>query len=242
MRLSFAFPLVAALALAACDDQNSDQANVPELNEYDSPVPEPVTPDDSDVVADVAPTDLTPTQQAVDVVEEAAGTLATLAADQLNDITDGQPVGEAAQELVGDVANALTEQVSGATQGLSQVGDQVSDGAGGALGALSALVDDAAGAVEEAAQAVQDEVAAVTPDVDWQSTYAAEVPFYNLGEADVSAYSEAGGVGEVVGTVQPGAGGFIETCNATLDWCLIPFGEDGQSGWVNMAPFGGVAN
>jgi SH3-like domain-containing protein len=81
----------------------------------------------------------------------------------------------------------------------------------------------------------------MTADVDWQSAFSPDVPYYNLSEEPVTAYTEPNGT-EVAGTVAPGSGGFIETCNQTLDWCLIPLGGEGQSGWVDMEAFGGVAN
>lgn len=228
--------LGAVLVLAACDQQQ-EQAETGDdygavSTEEAAPTPaEDVTPE-ADQVADAPPTDLAPTDSApidqvadqmTDAVTEVAETLTTLAVDQLNQMTDGQPAGEAAQNLVDQARDGLSGQ------------------ADSALDAVTALVGEAASQVEQAAQVVQDEVAART-EVDWQGTYAAEVPFYNMTDQPVSAFSEAGGAGEVVGTVAPGGGGLIETCNATLDWCLIPFGEDGQRGWVAMDAFGGSAN
>lgn len=233
MRLHFALPVLAALTLVACGDEN-EQAQIPELNEYDSPVPEAPADD----VAQEAPTDLAPADQAVqettqalseaaDAVSEAAQTVAGVAAEQLDQFAEGQTVAE-----LGTAAQGFAEQVS----------EQVSGGAGGALGGLNALVGEAAGALEDAARAVQEEVAAASPEVDWQRTYAAEVPFYNLSETAVNAYRQPDLNSAVVGEVAPGDGGFIQTCNATLDWCLIPFGEGNASGWVDMSAFGGVAN
>ncbi len=221
MRFAAALTLVAALALAACDNSNDEQAEVPELNEYDSPVPEPN--DEESAEPTEPPTEPTPQEQALEVVQDAANELATIAADQINELTDGRPLDEAAE----DVANQVAERVAERTDG--------------AADAIGALVGQVASQVEQAAQAVQEELAA-TDEVAWQSTYSPEVPFYNLGDEPVPAYSEPAGLGELVGTVEPGAGGFIETCNVTLDWCLLPFGEDGLSGWVDMTAFGGVAN
>ncbi|MEO0382160.1 MAG: hypothetical protein AAF234_01295 [Pseudomonadota bacterium] len=263
MRIRYAIiPVLAALVLAACDDQNTDQAEAPELNEYDSPVPEAPAPEDE--VADAPPTDLTPTEQAVDAVEEAAGTLATLATEQLNEITNGQPIDEAASELASDVVTSLSDQLDNASEGLSQVAsdlagaasetadaaqDAVADDMAAGQTAAEEVASDVATTTGDAVDAVQDAAQdlaaaateALTPDVGWQSTFSAEVPFYNLSEEPVMAYTEANGT-EVAGTVAPGGGGFIETCNEALDWCLIPFGENGETGWVAMEPFGGVAN
>ncbi|MBO6673701.1 MAG: hypothetical protein JJ908_07955 [Rhizobiales bacterium] len=251
-RLLALLPLTAALLLAACDDQNADQAEGPELNEYDSPEPAAPAPEEEET-ADAPPTDLTPAEEAVDIVQDAAGALTNLAAEQLNQVTDGQPLDEAASELASDVVTSLSEQLDNASEGLSQV---ASDLAGAASETADAVQDgtqdlasDAASAAGDAVDATQDatqELAAaadeaMTADVDWQSAFSPDVPYYNLSEEPVMAYTEPNG-SEVAGTVAPGGGGFIETCNESLDWCLVPFGEDGESGWVDMSAFGGVAN
>ncbi len=234
MRLHFALPVLAALALVACGDE-SEQAQIPELNEYDSPVPE--APVDEAVVDE--PTDLTPAQQtteavedAADAVAQAAETFAGVAAERLNELASDPNV------------QGAVEGLSGAAQNLSdQVAEQLASDEGQAVvGVLNALVGEAATAVEGAAQAIEQQVATEAPNVDWQSTYAAEVPFYNLSDASVQAFTQPDPNSVVVGEVAPGGGGFIETCNASLDWCLIPFGGEGQSGWVDMQAFGGVAN
>lgn len=263
MRIRYAvLPLLAALILAGCDDQNADQAEAPELNEYDSP--EPVAPAPEEEVADAPPTDLTPTQEAVDIVQDAAGALTELAAEQLNDVTNGQPLDEAASELASDAVNALSEQVNNAGEGLSRLANDLAGAASDTADAAQEAVADDAAAGQAAAEDVANDVAtttgnavdavqdaaqdlaaaateALTADVDWQSAFSPDVPYYNLSEAPVTAYTEANGT-EVAGTVAPGGGGFIETCNEALDWCLIPFGENGETGWVDMTAFGGVAN
>lgn len=251
-RLLALLPLTAALLLAACDDQNADQAEGPELNEYDSPEPAAPAPEEEET-ADAPPTDLTPAEEAVDIVQDAAGALTNLAAEQLNQVTDGQPLDEAASELASDVVTSLSEQLDNASEGLSQV---ASDLAGAASETADAVQDgtqdlasDAASAAGDAVDATQDATQdlaaaadeAMTADVDWQSAFSPDVPYYNLSEEPVMAYTEPNG-SEVAGTVAPGGGGFIETCNESLDWCLVPFGEDGESGWVDMSAFGGVAN
>lgn len=255
-RLFALLPLTAALLLAACDDQNADQAEGPELNEYDSPEPA-APPSEEEEVADAPPTDLTPAEEAVDIVQDAAGALTNLAAEQLNQVTDGQPIDEAASELASDVVTSLSEQLNSASESLSEVASDLagaaSETADAAQEGAQDLASDAATTAGEAVEATQDaaqearqELATaadevMTADVDWQSAFSPDVPYYNLSEESVTAFTEPNGT-EVAGTVAPGGGGFIETCNASLDWCLIPFGEDGESGWVEMEPFGGVAN
>ncbi|MFN3226720.1 MAG: hypothetical protein ACE360_10795 [Hyphomicrobiales bacterium] len=255
-RLLALLPLTAALLLAACDDQNADQAEGPELNEYDSPEPAAPTSEEEEV-ADAPPTDLTPAEEAVDIVQDAAGALTNLAAEQLNQVTDGQPLDEAASELASDVVTSLSDQLENASEGLSQIAndlagaasetaDAVQEGAQDLASDAATTAGDAVEATQDAAQEASQELAAaadevMTADVDWQSAFSPDVPYYNLSEEPVTAYTEPNGT-EVAGTVAPGSGGFIETCNESLDWCLVPFGEDGESGWVDMSAFGGVAN
>ncbi len=250
-RLLALLPLTAALLLAACDDQNADQAEGPELNEYDSPVPEAPAPEEE--VADAPPTDLTPAEEAVDIVQDAAGALTNLAAEQLNQVTDGQPLDEAASELASDVVTSLSEQLDSASEGLSQVASDLVGAAGETADAVQEgtqdLASDAATTAGDAVEATQEaaqELAAaadeaMTADVDWQSAFSPDVPYYNLSDEPVMAYTVPNGT-EVAGTVAPGGGGFIETCNEALDWCRVPFGEAGETGWVDMTAFGGVAN
>lgn len=205
--------LLAALSLAACNDESAEAPNEYDVGptEEAAPADEPVAEEmeaAEPIVITVPTVDQvqeTVTQAAEQVVEQAAQVTQDVreaASEQLNELTDGQPIGEAAGEAVQGVATAITNQ-------------------------LDALVP---GQVAEEVMA----------EVDWQSTYAAEVPFYNLGEQAVDAY-DGPEDGAIVASIGPGEGGYIETCNATLDWCALSIG-DGSTVWVNMEPFGGVAN
>lgn len=206
--------LLAALSLAACNDESAEAPNEYDVGptEEAAPAEEPVAeeteaaepivitvPTAEQVVEQVSETAEQVVEQASQVTED----IREAASEQLNELTDGQPAMEAAEEAVQGVATAI--------------GDQ-----------LSALVPD------------QDAAEEVMAEVDWQSTYAAEVPFYNLSEQAVDAY-DGPEDGAVVASVGPGEGGYIETCNATLDWCALSIG-DGSTVWVEMEPFGGVAN
>ncbi|GAB5510666.1 MAG: hypothetical protein Rhims3KO_20670 [Hyphomicrobiales bacterium] len=206
--------LLAALSLAACNDESAEAPNEYDVGptEEAAPAEEPVVeeteaaepivitvPTAEQVVEQVSETAEQVVEQASQVTED----IREAASEQLNELTDGQPAMEAAEEAVQGVATAI--------------GDQ-----------LSALVPD------------QDAAEEVMAEVDWQSTYAAEVPFYNLSEQAVDAY-DGPEDGAVVASVGPGEGGYIETCNATLDWCALSIG-DGSTVWVEMEPFGGVAN
>lgn len=206
--------LLAALSLAACNDESAEAPNEYDVGptEEAAPAEEQVTeetevaepivitvPTAEQVVEQVSETAEQVVEQASQVTED----IREAASEQLNELTDGQPAMEAAEEAVQGVATAI--------------GDQ-----------LSALVPD------------QDAAEEVMAEVDWQSTYAAEVPFYNLGEQAVDAY-DGPDDGTVVASIGPGEGGYIETCNGTLDWCALSIG-DGSTVWVEMEPFGGVAN
>lgn len=206
--------LLAALSLAACNDESAEAPNEYDVGptEEAAPAEEPVVeeteavepivitvPTAEQVVEQVSETAEQVVEQASQVTED----IREAASEQLNELTDGQPAMEAAEEAVQGVATAI--------------GDQ-----------LSALVPD------------QDAAEEVMAEVDWQSTYAAEVPFYNLSEQAVDAY-DGPDDGAVVASIGPGEGGYIETCNATLDWCALSIG-DGSTVWVEMEPFGGVAN
>lgn len=206
--------LLAALSLAACNDESAEAPNEYDVGptEEAAPAEEPVAeeteaaepivitvPTAEQVVEQVSETAEQVVEQASQVTED----IREAASEQLNELTDGQPAMEAAEEAVQGVATAI--------------GDQ-----------LSALVPD------------QDAAEEVMAEVDWQSTYAAELPFYNLSEQAVDAY-DGPDDGAVVASIGPGEGGYIETCNATLDWCALSIG-DGSTVWVEMEPFGGVAN
>jgi hypothetical protein len=212
-------PLCATLMLlAACGEQQTAEAP----NEYDvGPAQVPATTE-APVAAETAPAEV------------------------------GEPLVIRVPSVEG-----LQETVAQAAEQVADAANQVRDAAAGQISAIAQsqpAADTAAtagGLVQGVASAITSQLNAPVPSqpadviasaVHWQSTYAAEVPFYNLSDEPVTAYSQAAGMGDIIGTVEPGGGGFIETCNATLDWCLIPFGEEGQSGWVDMMPFGGVAN
>lgn len=263
---SLLLPFLTALFLAACNDQSAEAPNEYDVGptEEAAPVEEPAVEEEG--VADAPPTDLTPTEQAVSVVEQAAETLGTLAADQLNQMTDGQPLDEAASELASDVVTSLSEQVNSASEGLSQIAsdlagaasetadaaqEEVADDVAAGQTAAEEVASDVASTTDEAVDSVQgvasaigDQLSALVPDqpadVDWQTSFSPDVPYYNLSEEPVMAYDAPEGT-VVVATISQGQGGFIETCNAALDWCEIALG-DGSTGWVDMEPFGGVAN
>lgn len=75
----------------------------------------------------------------------------------------------------------------------------------------------------------------------WQKRLSPDVPYYNITGAAVSARAAPELTSPPVASVPPGGGGYIKTCTQAADWCEIGFGGDGQTGWVDMKAFGGVA-
>lgn len=222
--------LFAALFLTACNDETAEAPNEYDVgaSEEAAPADEPVSdePVSDESVADGPAADDTititlPSPEAVrDTVSETAGQVA----EQAGEIA-GQAL-EAADNLRERAADEINELTDG-----REVGEVASE------------------ALETATTAIRDQVDALTADApaidlatdeQWQSTYAAEVPFYNLGEQAVDAYDSPQN-GDVVASIGPGEGGYIESCNATLDWCALSIG-DGSTVWVDMEAFGGVAN
>jgi|GEM_PF-5227423 len=85
-------------------------------------------------------------------------------------------------------------------------------------------------------------LAACTPDpVLWTSIYAADQRYINRSNIAVTVFSQADPTSAPTGSVNPGGGGFIETCNADASWCKLAYGGLGARGWVNMTPFFGDA-
>lgn len=208
---SLFIPVLAALFLAACNDQSAEAPNEYDVGPTEEAAPveqpaveEPAVEEASEPIVITVPsvevvqeTVTHAAEQTAEQISQAAEQLTEAASERLNDLTDGQPVGEAAQDAVQGVASAISDQ-------------------------LDALVPD---------QPV---------DVDWQTSFSPDIPYYNLSEEPVMAYDAPEGT-MVVATIGQGEGGFIETCNAALDWCEISLG-DGSTAWVDMEPFGGVAN
>jgi len=73
--------------------------------------------------------------------------------------------------------------------------------------------------------------------MDWTSQYAADQPYINKSNIAATVFSAPGSSMSPVGAINPGEGGFIETCNDDLSWCRLSYGGLGASGWVNMTPF-----
>ncbi|MEM1287734.1 MAG: hypothetical protein AAGH60_05235 [Pseudomonadota bacterium] len=237
--------LSAALALAACGDNTEEEATAPAETEAVA-AEEAAPPAEEDVAAEQAPTDLTPEEPTI--VEQAANEVQELATEQLNQVLEGQPLDEAGQELLENVQDRAVEVLTGAQAVAGDAADATAEVAAdpgaavenaveGAGDAASSLLEQAASAVEDAAE----EVATATAPA-WHSAFSPDVPYYNISDAAVSAFAEASASSEAIGTVEPGGGGFIEACNDDNTWCRVPFGSDGQVGWVDMSAFGGNAN
>lgn len=218
-------PLCLALLLAACGDEQTGEAP----NEYDVGPTEEAAPAEE------------PAAEETEVGEPMVITVPTV-----------ETVQETVSETAEQVVEQVTEQAEQVAEQATQAAEDIREAASEQLEALTdgqPAVEAAEEVVQGVATAITDQLSALVPDqpaeeimaeVDWQSTYAAEVPFYNLGEQAVDAY-DGPEDGAVVASIGPGEGGYIESCNAALDWCALSLG-DGSTVWVNMEPFGGVAN
>lgn len=228
MRIRYVFiPVLAALFLAACGDEQTAEAP----NEYDVGPTEEAAPAEEPVVEEEVGEPLVITVPSAEQVQENVTQTAEEVVEQVTQ--QAEQVAEQAADVVDSVRDAAAEQLNAITN--SQP--------------AADAVETAEDVVQGVATAITDQLNALVPDqpaeeiaatADWQSTFSNEVPFYNLSEEPVMAYDAPEG-STVVATIEPGGGGYIETCNATLDWCALSLG-DGSTVWVNMAPFGGVAN
>lgn len=248
-------PLCAVLLLAACDQAPEPEATAEsEPTAVEETVAEVVVEDapQSEEVAAQAPTELAPppadpveavVEQATEVMQEAVDSVAQTATEQLNAVTDGQPLDEAASALVESAAEDVTALV---TEQLPEgAAEAVTGLVAGLTGAAQDVADTAEQATNEATTEVVTEVVEATqaPEAPapWTSSFSPDVPYYNTSDAPVNAFSSPADA-DIIGTVAPGAGGFIVDCNEAMDWCELPIDENGTLGWVNMNAFGGVAN
>ena len=216
-RIAF-LSLAACLTLAACDDPQNEQAQAPDA--------EASAPEETETAAN----------EAAD--EDASGETVTITVPSADEVRDSvsqaaDDVRRAGEELGDRVSQQIEEATDGRTLGevAEDTASQVRSAAEETANQVSTAVDQQLARLDEAAE---------DAEADWRSTYSAEVPFYNMSEEPVPGYAEANGNESIV-TIEPGSGGYIETCNDNLDWCEISLG-DGTTAWVNMSAFGGVAN
>ena len=73
--------------------------------------------------------------------------------------------------------------------------------------------------------------------LDWTSRYAADQKYVNKSNISATVFSSPNSTSQPTGSINPGSGGFIQTCNDDLSWCRLSYGGLGASGWVNMTPF-----
>lgn len=71
-------------------------------------------------------------------------------------------------------------------------------------------------------------------DPNWQSRYSPDIPYYNTTDSAIPATTGASPRTGLVGQVQPGDGGYIQTCELNSTYCKITFGGEGEEGYVNM--------
>ena len=78
-------------------------------------------------------------------------------------------------------------------------------------------------------------------DPNWQERYSTEVTYKNLGSEPIPATLGASPRTGFVGSVQPGDGVAIITCELNSTYCKVRFGADGKEGYVNMDLLSGTA-
>lgn len=78
-------------------------------------------------------------------------------------------------------------------------------------------------------------------DPNWTARYSPDIPYYNRSSEAVPATMGASPRTGLVGQVQPGEGGFIQTCELNSTYCKISFGGAGKAGYVNMDLMSGEA-
>lgn len=214
--------LLSALVLAACNDESAEAPSEYDVGPTEEAAPAEEPANDADETAE--DDTITITLPSPEAVRDSVSETADQVVEQASDMAD-QAV-EAAETLRERAAEEINEMTDGRDVG--EVAEEaVQDVATAITNQLDALVPD-----QDAEE--------VMAEVDWQSTYSAEVPFYNLGDQAVDAYDSPED-GTSVASIGPGEGGYIQTCNETLDWCALSIG-DGSTVWVEMEPFGGVAN
>ena len=75
---------------------------------------------------------------------------------------------------------------------------------------------------------------------NWRRDLPRNIAYFNMGSDAVSIYSEAERT-TATGTLLPGEGGYIQTCDDAKPVCKMSFGN-GRTGWVAMGSMAGVSN
>ena len=79
--------------------------------------------------------------------------------------------------------------------------------------------------------------ACASEPISWTSKYAPDKQYYNRSNIAATVFGAPDRTSAPVGSINPGEGGFIQTCNDDASWCKLSYGGLGASGWVNMTGF-----
>jgi len=77
---------------------------------------------------------------------------------------------------------------------------------------------------------------AATPE-HWTAKYAADTRYLNRSNIPATVFRDPDRTSAPKGSIGPGDGGYIETCNDDASWCKLSVGGIGVTGWVNMTGF-----
>lgn len=99
--------------------------------------------------------------------------------------------------------------------------------------ACSAPVDSPDRQIEHTEQSLE--------DIHWHNKLSPDVPHYNVSDVEVTARAGPGLTSPPIGSVAVGGGGYIQACDAQVLWCELPLDGTGETGWVLIKDFGGMA-
>lgn len=69
---------------------------------------------------------------------------------------------------------------------------------------------------------------------DWDEVFDEKTAYYNESAGLLNIRTGPGSDYRVVAYMKPQEGGFIRNCSFDLKWCMIDFGGQPKSGWVDM--------
>lgn len=75
---------------------------------------------------------------------------------------------------------------------------------------------------------------------NWRRDLPRNIAYFNMGDNALSIY-DGSDMTNATGTLLPGEGGFIQTCDDAKPICKMNFGN-GRTGWVTMSSMAGVSS
>ena len=83
----------------------------------------------------------------------------------------------------------------------------------------------------------RDETLGIIYNKDWNQAYQDNSAYYNNTHGRLNIHKGPGKDYNVIGYVTKNEGGFIRNCNYDLQWCLMEFGGEPPTGWVEVKYF-----